>query len=73
MLFKKKRKKNYKYEIIIGSIIYHLKGYDPDDDPLTFAVKTSIDSDVIQIVNVGKNEADIYLAKELDREVCINV
>ncbi|XP_055377759.1 cadherin-23 isoform X2 [Condylostylus longicornis] len=55
-------------ETPVGTLIYHVRGYDPDNDVLTFGVKPSQDSDVIKIENSGKNEANIYLAKELDRE-----
>ena len=54
-----------------GTLIYHLRGYDPDGDSLTFGIRTSHDSDIIKIENIGHNEANIYLAKELDREVYI--
>jgi hypothetical protein len=46
-----------------------LKGTDPDGDILTFGVKYTYDSDIIRIENMGDNQADIYLEKELDREV----
>jgi hypothetical protein len=52
-----------------GSHVYHLRGFDPDDDPLKFGIRDQVGSDIFQIENVGKNEADIFLKKELDREV----
>uniref|UniRef100_W4VR90 Putative cadherin egf lag seven-pass g-type receptor n=1 Tax=Corethrella appendiculata TaxID=1370023 RepID=W4VR90_9DIPT len=52
----------------IGTLIYKLKGYDPDGDPLTFGVRTTLDSDIIRIEKSGVNEANLYLDKELDRE-----
>ena len=44
---------------------------DPDGDPLTFGIRDYPGSDVIRIENLGTNEANIYLNKELDREVII--
>ncbi|XP_055907178.1 cadherin-23 [Eupeodes corollae] len=55
-------------ETAVGTLIYRLKGFDPDNDPLTFSSRPSPDSDVIRIENTGTNEAYVYLAKELDRE-----
>ncbi|XP_073815991.1 cadherin 88C [Musca autumnalis] len=55
-------------ETEVGTLIYTLKGYDPDNDPLTFGKRPTADSEVIRIENKGSNEANVYLAKELDRE-----
>ncbi|XP_046805505.1 cadherin-23 [Lucilia cuprina] len=55
-------------ETEVGTLIYTLKGFDPDNDPLTFGKRPSHDSEVIRIENKGSNEAYVYLAKELDRE-----
>ncbi|XP_033232779.1 cadherin-23 [Drosophila pseudoobscura] len=55
-------------ETKVGTLIYTLKGYDPDNDPLTFGKRNSHDSEIIRIENTGGNEAKVYLAKELDRE-----
>ncbi|XP_018375495.1 PREDICTED: cadherin-23 [Trachymyrmex cornetzi] len=55
-------------ETPIGSLIYKLKGIDPDNDILTFGVREQPGSDVIQVENFGLNEANIYLNKLLDRE-----
>lgn len=52
-----------------GSRVYHLRGFDPDDDPLTFGVLDPVGNEIFHIENVGKNEADVLLKKELDREV----
>lgn len=52
-----------------GNLIYTLKGYDPDNDTLTFDKRATPDSGVIRIENNGTTEALVYLAKELDREV----
>ncbi|KAL1123291.1 hypothetical protein AAG570_002377 [Ranatra chinensis] len=53
----------------VGSIIYRLRGMDPDGDALTFGLREHISgSDVIRIENLSTNEANIYLNKELDRE-----
>lgn len=58
-------------ETSVGSLIYNLKGYDPDNDQLTFGIIPSTFSDIIRIDNFGTNEANIYLAKDLDREVSL--
>lgn len=54
---------------LIGSLIYKLKGFDPDGDALLFGVQSTFDSDIISVKNLESNEAGIYLEKELDREV----
>ncbi|XP_044252213.1 cadherin-23 [Drosophila takahashii] len=56
-------------ETKVGTLIYTLKGYDPDNDPLTFGKRNSHDSEIIRIENTSGNEAKIFLAKELDREL----
>lgn len=53
----------------LGSLIYKLKGLDPDGDSLVFGVHSTFDSDILKIENLDNNEANIYLVKELDREV----
>lgn len=55
--------------LLAGSRIYRLRGFDPDDDPLRFGVRDQAGNEILRIENVGKNEADVYLKKELDREV----
>ncbi|KAM8704917.1 hypothetical protein ACLKA7_009385 [Drosophila subpalustris] len=55
-------------ETKVGSHIYTLRGYDPDNDPLIFGKRNSHDSEIIRIESTGGNEAKVYLAKELDRE-----
>lgn len=51
-----------------GSLIYKLKGLDPDGDPLTFGVINTFNSEILKIENFDQNQANIYLNKELDRE-----
>ncbi|KZC14941.1 Cadherin-related family member 1 [Dufourea novaeangliae] len=53
----------------VGSLIYRLRGIDPDGDSLTFGVRDQPGSDVIRVENFSPNEANIYLNKLLDREV----
>ncbi|XP_075231619.1 cadherin 88C [Lycorma delicatula] len=53
----------------VGSLIYRLRGTDPDGDPLTFGVREQIGNEILRIENLGTNEANVYLKKELDREV----
>lgn len=60
--------KNIMFQLT-GSLIYKLKGFDPDGDALDFGVQSTYDSDVITVKNLESNEAGIYLEKELDREV----
>ncbi|XP_034949613.1 uncharacterized protein [Chelonus insularis] len=55
-------------ETPVGSLIYKLKGIDPDGDDLTFGVKDQLGSDVIRVENFGRQEANVYLNKLLDRE-----
>lgn len=52
-----------------GSLIYRLRGFDPDGDPLTFGVKEQTGRETLRIESLGTNEANVYLKKELDREV----
>ena len=53
---------------LVGSLIYTLKGHDPDGDKLTFGIRNSLEGNVIRIERVTDNEANIYLNEELDRE-----
>ncbi len=46
-----------------------MKGLDPDGDPLTFGVINTFNSEMLKIENVDQNQANIYLNKELDREI----
>lgn len=52
-----------------GSLIYRLRGIDPDGDPLKFGLRDQHGSDIIRLEAISSNEANIYLVKELDREV----
>lgn len=56
-------------KLFAGSLIYRLKGIDPDGDVLSFGVREQPGSDVIRVENFGNYEANIYLNKLLDREV----
>ncbi|KAL3277671.1 hypothetical protein HHI36_013017 [Cryptolaemus montrouzieri] len=55
-------------ETPVGSVIYNLRGMDPDGDALKFGVRPQSGSDVIRVENTSPTEANIYLNKELDRE-----
>ena len=57
-------------ETPVGSLIYTLKGFDFDNDPLTFGLRGQIANELLRIENLGSDEANVYLKKELDREVC---
>jgi len=53
----------------VGSLIYTLKGIDRDGDPLTFGLKGQIANELLRIENRGRDSANLFLKKELDREV----
>ncbi|XP_076254709.1 cadherin 88C [Rhynchophorus ferrugineus] len=55
-------------ETPIRSLLYKLKAYDPDGDPLTFGLRSSPGSDVIVVESTSNTEANVYLNKLLDRE-----
>lgn len=52
-----------------GSLIYRLRGVDPDGDTLKFGIKDQLGSNILRLEAISSNEANIYLVKELDREV----
>lgn len=52
----------------VNKLICQLKAEDDDDDELRFGALGSIASDLLRIESVSKNEANVYLRKELDRE-----
>lgn len=54
--------------MLLGSLIYRVRGIDPDADKLIFGVREPGDK-VIRVENFGRSEANIYLKIELDREV----
>lgn len=54
---------------ISGSLIYRLRGVDSDGDTLRFGIREQVGSDILRIEAISSNEANIYLVKELDREV----
>ena len=53
-----------KEDTAVGSVIYHLTGFDGDNDQVTFGVTSNPDN-VVKIVNdpEGKNEADVLLSR----------
>ncbi|XP_026315340.1 cadherin-23 [Hyposmocoma kahamanoa] len=53
----------------VGSLIYRLRGVDPDGDTLKFGIRDQLGSDILRLEAISSNEANIYLVKELDREV----
>lgn len=55
--------------LFAGSLIYRLRGIDPDGDPLQFGLRDQVGSDILRLEAISSNEANIYLVKELDREV----
>ncbi|KAL0831494.1 hypothetical protein ABMA28_002291 [Loxostege sticticalis] len=56
-------------ETPVGSLIYRLRGVDPDGDTLKFGLRDQLGSDILRLEAISSNEANIYLIKELDREV----
>lgn len=54
---------------IEGTLIYKLRGVDPDGDKLEFGVKQQSGSNVIRVESISPTEANVYLNQELDREV----
>ncbi|KAL0881086.1 hypothetical protein ABMA27_002212 [Loxostege sticticalis] len=56
-------------ETPVGSLIYRLRGVDPDGDTLKFGLRDHLGSDILRLEAISSNEANIYLIKELDREV----
>ena len=58
--------------LIKGTLIYKLRGIDADGDRLQFGVRDQLGSDILRIESTSANEANIFLAKELDREVRID-
>lgn len=55
--------------LCIGTLIYKLRGVDPDGDKLVFGVRQMPGSNVIRVESASANEANVYLNQELDREV----
>lgn len=59
--------------LITGSLIYRLRGIDPDGDTLKFGIRDQLGSDILRLEAISSNEANIYLVKELDREVSFSL
>ncbi|XP_017773804.1 PREDICTED: cadherin-23 [Nicrophorus vespilloides] len=55
-------------ETPVGTLIYKLRGIDPDGDKLEFGVRKQSGSNVIRVETVSAAEANVYLAQPLDRE-----
>ncbi|XP_077287524.1 cadherin 88C [Arctopsyche grandis] len=53
----------------VGNLIYRLRGVDADGDRLQFGVRDQPGSDIFRIESTSANEANVFLAKELDREI----
>jgi len=56
-------------ETPVGTLVHRLKGFDYDEDPLVFGIMGQTGNDLLRIENLGTDEGNIYLKKELDREV----
>ncbi|KAF5272299.1 hypothetical protein FQR65_LT04956 [Abscondita terminalis] len=56
-------------ETPVGSVIYKLRGVDPDGDKLHFGIKPQSGSEVIRVESTSASEAEVYLNHELDREI----
>lgn len=60
-------------ETPVGSRVLRLRGNDADSDALTFGVRPAQpdpQADVLRVQRVSDTEADLFLSKPLDREVC---
>uniref|UniRef100_A0A182ISV2 Cadherin domain-containing protein n=1 Tax=Anopheles atroparvus TaxID=41427 RepID=A0A182ISV2_ANOAO len=55
-------------ETPVGTLVYRLRGYDADGDPLTFGVQKGADSHIIRLTQNASTEAYVFLNHELDRE-----
>ncbi|GFU24006.1 hypothetical protein TNCV_3332191 [Trichonephila clavipes] len=53
----------------IGKLLYRLRGEDADGDRLTFGVVGPVGQEILRFERLGATEANVYLNKELDREV----
>lgn len=63
------RFKGFNCCVLEGTLIYKLRGVDPDGDKLEFGVKQQSGSNVIRVESTSPTEANVYLNQELDREV----
>ncbi|XP_057365539.1 cadherin-23-like isoform X1 [Daphnia carinata] len=52
----------------VGSVIYRIKASDADGDALQFGLQGHVANELLRIQPVSRNEADLQLIKELDRE-----
>ncbi|XP_035210796.1 cadherin-23-like isoform X2 [Stegodyphus dumicola] len=53
----------------VGKLLYRLRGEDADGDRLTFGVVGPVGKEILRFERLGASEANVYLNKELDREV----
>ena len=54
----------------VGSLIYRLKGSDPDSEKLIFGSDDPVGSRVLQIKSLSFREADVYLKSPLTVSGC---
>lgn len=57
------------YSFVTGKLLYRLRGEDADGDLLTFGVVGPVGQEILRFERLGASEANVYLNKELDREV----
>lgn len=50
----------------VGTLVYRLKGTDPDPDVLTFGVRGSLGRRLLDIRAASFTEADVYLKNRLE-------
>ncbi|XP_054716346.1 cadherin-23-like [Uloborus diversus] len=53
----------------IGKLLYRLRGEDADGDRLIFGVVGPVGQEILRFERLGASEANVYLNKELDREM----
>lgn len=53
----------------VGKLLYRLRGEDADGDRLDFGVVGPVGQEILRFERLGSSEANVYLNKELDREM----
>ncbi|XP_022254266.1 cadherin-23-like [Limulus polyphemus] len=53
----------------VGTLLYQLTGEDLDGDTLIFGVQGPVGQEILKVEKTGPKQADVFLNKELDREM----